>query len=419
MERGFPRRPTGLGALLLAAGAALLVAAPAFLPASAAGRSTPTAEAAEARYEVDAWRAVPGRATAPAVAAPGIVVRRGAAAGEGSSAVSAWRTAAAALCLLAAARFKPGRGPVRRGRSVVALRVFPSCCHRPKQKVLRRLEPYGQIPAWSRRPLIVRRKKKTWQSRAGKRPSNFGRFLIEKQRVRFHYNVKEYQLRKYMRLAYRKGIDYPVDNFLQQLESRLDNYVWRVGLAPTMAGARHFVKEGHIQWKNSTTMKTWRVVNVPSFLLKIGDQVRVNKKNKASQNYGKLNQEDEGPVPVPAHITWDREDMSGTYDDICDRHDFGLNVEERFITLYYSGQSGRLGGALRRRHIRYFEGTSKVIKKGYNGGRIRPTPENILNLKQGIGLNKRGRARPPCLWGRKKPLNSPYEKSNRPAQGVW
>jgi len=140
-----------------------------------------------------------------------------------------------------------------------------------------------------------------------------------------------------LRAAYRTGIEYPVDNFLQQLESRLDNFVWRVGLAPTMAGARHFVKEGHIQWKNGTTMNRFRTVNVPSMLLKIGDEVRVNRKNKASQNYGRLNLESEPTVAIPAHITWDKEEMTGSYNDICDRFDFGLNVEERFITCYYSG----------------------------------------------------------------------------------
>lgn len=242
--------------------------------------------------------------------------------------------------------------------------------------------------------------------------------LIEKQRVRFHYNVKEKQLQTYMRAAWRKGVEYPVDRLLQQLESRLDNFVWRVGLAPTMAGARFLVRCGHIQWKGLNG-KMWRVVNIPSLRLKIGDTVRVNRKKQSSKNTCRLNMEDEGPVPLPAHIEWDRDGMIGRYNDICDRHDFGLHVEERFIIQWYSGQSRRLAGGLRIRHIRYFEGSTKIITKRYNGGRIRPTPENILNLKQGVGLNKTGRQRPPCLWGRRKPLNNPYERANHPKQGVW
>merc|ERR1712086_3430 len=108
-------------------------------------------------------------------------------------------------------------------------------------------------------------------------------------------------------------------------------------------------------------------------------------------------------VMIPDHLKWDTETLEGEYLDICDANDLGIDVEEKYIVMWYSGQRG-----LKRKHTRYFEGTDKVITKRYNGGRTRPTPENILNIKRGIGLNCRGRARPPCLWGRRKPLNSPY-----------
>jgi small subunit ribosomal protein S4 len=276
---------------------------------------------------------------------------------------------------------------------------------RAKQKVLRRLEQYGQIPAWSRQRLHTRRKITPWKTRTPRRPTIWGRHLIEKQRVRFHYNVKESMMQKYMRASFRRGIEYPVDNLLQQFESRIDNFCWRVGLAPTMAGARSFVRGLHVEWRNNK-MKMWRVVNIPSLKLKIGDQVRVRHK-KTSQNHGRKAHDDEGMVPLPAHIQWDRDAMEGTYLNICDNNDFGLHVDERLITNWYSGSRG-----LRRRHLRFFEGTNVVIKKKYRGGRIRPTPENIMNMKRLTGVQKRGRARPPCLWGRKYPLNSPYERSN-------
>jgi small subunit ribosomal protein S4 len=182
--------------------------------------------------------------------------------------------------------------------------------------------------------------------------------LIEKQRVRFHYNVKESQLQGYMRAAFRKGIEYPVDNVLQQLESRLDNFVWRVGLAPTMAGARSFVRALHIEHR-SKNRNRWRIVNIPSQRLKVGDQIRVRHKC-SSQRHGRKGHDDEGPVPLPAHIQWDRDTMEGTYLNLCDNNDFGLNVDERMITMWYSGPFG-----LRRKNLRYFEGTNKVIKKGY------------------------------------------------------
>jgi len=285
---------------------------------------------------------------------------------------------------------------------LVLRRIHPSLA-KPRQKVLRRLEPFGAIPAWSRRPLMKRRLVTPWRIRGTAPPSPYKRQLLEKQRLRFHYNIKEETLQKYMIKAFRKGIEWPADNLLQQLESRADNFVWRVGLAPTMAGARRFVSQGHIQIMQSN-WDQWRTISVPSLRLKVGDRVRVSD-YPSSQKWGRANHDDEGPVTVPAHIEWDRETMSGTYLDICDRQDFGIDIDERLITLFYSGQRG-----LRRKHIRYFEGSEAVINKRHLGGKVRPTPENIMNMKQGVGLNKRGRRRPPCLWGRRMPLNSPYHR---------
>jgi len=336
---------------------------------------------------------------------PPAELHRTASLGEGGSSGFGSACCVGLAVLGALASSLSSRQEAQQRGSVVARQMFPSHA-RPKQKVLRRLEPYGQIPAWSRRGLIKRRLKTPWRSRNTPKPSAYGRQLIEKQRVRFHYNIKEKQMKKYMMRAFRKGIEYPVDNLLQQLESRFDNIVWRVGLAPTMAGARHFVREGHMQYMTGG-MKDWTTCNVPSLRLKIGDKFRVRGKWR-SQNYGKTSMDDEGPVPVPDHLTFDREKMEGVYNDVCDYQDFGLHVEERFICNWYTGPFG-----LRRRHIRYHEGTMRVIKKRYRGGRTRPTPENILNMKRGLGMHKRGRSRPPCLWGRKRPLNNPYEVSRR------
>merc|ERR1740123_1195916 len=103
-----------------------------------------------------------------------------------------------------------------------------------------------------------------------------------------------------MRRAFRKGVEFPVDDLLQQLESRLDCFVWRVGVQPTMAGARHFVREGHMQYKTGS-MKHWTTCNIPSMRLKVGDQIRVRNK-MTSRNSATLMQEAEGPVDVPANL---------------------------------------------------------------------------------------------------------------------
>lgn len=264
----------------------------------------------------------------------------------------------------------------------------------------------------------VEQKVKSWLKFQGaKKPTEYGRMLIERQRIRFHYNVKEAQLQKYMRMAYRSGDTWPVDHLQQLLESRLDNIVWRLGLARTMAAARQYVKQGHLQWQNGTSMVAddlWRTVNVPSMRLKIGDKIRVSQRTKSSVKVANANLETEweGKEAQPSsNIQWDSSTLTGTYTSVCPCDEFGMNVDDHYIISWYSGQQGHKTGSLRRRHIRLFEGTRKVIKKCYNGGKIRPTPENILNLKRGIGLNKRGRHRPPCLWGRRYPLNNAYKST--------
>mmetsp|Transcript_102266 Transcript_102266/g.288929 ORF Transcript_102266/g.288929 Transcript_102266/m.288929 type:complete len:400 (+) Transcript_102266:96-1295(+) len=397
-----PRRPAALAyaaaLFLVAVAAASFSYASGFVP-TAVARGGHVREHGSLGYE--SWKAAGPRAAGN----PSAVVR---AAELGEDAVAPSRPmltwAAAALCILASTASK--RAAAQRRTSLVACHMYPTACGRAKQKILRRLDPFGGVPSLSTRKLVKRRLIQPWRKNPTRRPGAYKLQLLEKQRVRFHYNVKDKQLGVYMRRAFRKGVHFPVDNFLQQLESRLDNFVWRVGLAPTMAAARCFVRQGHMQLQHGE-MTHWRTEVVPSIRLKVGDRVRVSDR-EASQNHAnfyKGTKKEPRNFSIPSHIRWDPETREGEYLDICDRRDIGLDVKERLIVLWYSGQRG-----LRRTHFRYFAGSMRIIKKRYGGPRIRPTPENILNMKRGIGLNTRGRRRPPCLWGRKKPLNSPYSR---------
>lgn len=285
---------------------------------------------------------------------------------------------------------------------------YPSL-NKPRQKLLRYLEPHGEIPAWSTKALVKRRLITPWRKRPTVKPSCYKRQMMEHHRVKYHYNVKNSQMKVYMKRAFRKGVESPVVNFLQQLESRLDNVVWRCGLAPTMASARRFCVQGHMQHITGHGKREWRTVNVPSIRMKVGDRFRVNPR-QPSLNSAKYNMDQEQMVEVPSNLKWDKAKLEGEYLDICDNEELGIDIEDKWIILWYSGQGRNLQPALRRTHIRYFEGSRNIIKKIYNGGRTRPTPENILNMKRGVGLMKRGRAKPPCLWGRRRPLNSAYEK---------
>jgi len=214
--------------------------------------------------------------------------------------------------------------------------------------------------------------------------------------------------------AFAEGRKHPIDTLMQILESRIDNYVWRVGLAPTMAAARWMVRENHIQIRHAKTQRDykdpeWVTTNIPSTLLMLGDEIRVRPKPK-SIGLAKKHQDEDGEVDVPPHLEWDREALVGRYNDVCDSNEVGINVCEDFLLYKFLGPEG-----VRQRHIRFFEGTTTPIPKSYNGGRIRPTPENILNMKRGLGLRKRGIARPPCLWGKKggHMLNDPYEYASK------
>eukprot|EP00437_Effrenium_voratum_P055671 CAMPEP_0181517854 /NCGR_PEP_ID=MMETSP1110-20121109/64934_1 /TAXON_ID=174948 /ORGANISM="Symbiodinium sp., Strain CCMP421" /LENGTH=385 /DNA_ID=CAMNT_0023648175 /DNA_START=127 /DNA_END=1284 /DNA_ORIENTATION=- len=313
------------------------------------------------------------------------------------------RVSAVAVCALVAAVAE--KRP--RAEKVVA-HIFPTRCM-SRQKTMRRLEPFGEMPAWSRKPLLRKKLKQPWRKRPTRPLSQWGRQLYERSRVRCHYNINVRQLTKYVLRAFKEGRKYPIDHLMAILESRIDNFCWRVGIAPTMAAARWMVRENHIQIKSPRKESdykdpVWVTTNVPSTLLKVGDEIRVRPKKK-SQALAKRNQDEDGEVDVPDHLVWDREQLIGSYNDVCDGGDVGIKVNEDFLLLKFLGPQG-----VRQRHIRWFEGTTIPIEKHYNGGRIRPTPENILNMKKGNGLNVRGSKRPPCLWGRKRnPLNNPWE----------
>ena len=316
------------------------------------------------------------------------------------------RASAAALCALVAV--SADRRSRQRAEKVV-VRMFPTRA-RSRQKTMRRFEPFGEMPAWSRKPLLRKRLKQPWRKRPTKKLSMKGRYCIERSRVACHYNINIHQLTKYVLRAFKEGRKHPIDHLMQILESRIDNFLWRVGLAPTMAAARWMVRENHIQIRHAPKDSDyqppdWVTTNVPATLLMLGDEIRVRPK-KRSIGLANKHQDEEGEVDVPSHLEWDREELIGRYNDVCDSNEIGINVCEDFLLYNFLGPEG-----VRQRHIRWFEGTTIPIPKIYNGGRIRPTPENILNMKKGAGLRLRGRRRPPGLWGKtgSTMLNNPWE----------
>jgi small subunit ribosomal protein S4 len=102
--------------------------------------------------------------------------------------------------------------------------------------------------------------------------SNFGEQLLEKQRLRFHYNISEKTLKRYFQKAKKKKGN-TVDNLFQLLESRLDTLALRAGFAPTIYAARQLVSHGHLKVNGFK-------VNLPGFLVSDSDVVSISDKAK-------------------------------------------------------------------------------------------------------------------------------------------
>jgi len=160
-----------------------------------------------------------------------------------------------------------------------------------------------------------------------KKMSEYGLQLREKQKARRFYGILESQFRGYFGLAVkRKGVT--GENLLQILESRLDNVVYRLGLATSRPEARQLVRHGHFTLNG-------KKVNIPSILLKPGDIVAVRDKFKASDKLKSI-VEIAGSKVVPKWLEFDAENYVGKVISLPDREDIDLPISEHLIVEYYS-----------------------------------------------------------------------------------
>lgn len=194
----------------------------------------------------------------------------------------------------------------------------------PKTKVARRFsEPiFGPDKALSKRPTsqgphpLNRRKKM----------SEYGAMLAEKQKAKYTYGVLERQFRNLFEKASRKdGVTGEV--LLQLLEARLDNVVYRLGIAPTRAAARQLVSHRHITVDG-------RVVNIPSYTVKSGQRVGVRERAKSLEVIqASLAGVNHSKYPW---IEWDEAAKAGTLLHYPERADIPENIKEQMIVELYS-----------------------------------------------------------------------------------
>ncbi len=161
--------------------------------------------------------------------------------------------------------------------------------------------------------------------KAGRKKSEYGQQLNEKQKLRFIYGVLEKQFHKYYLDATKKdGIT--GEMLLQILESRFDNVIFRLGLANTRREARQLVSHAHF-------LINGKKVNIPSYLVKPGDVISVREKSRSSVKFTTLMGQD---VIVPKWLDMNKDTMEGRVIALADRDDIDYPVEEHLIVEFYS-----------------------------------------------------------------------------------
>ena len=192
-----------------------------------------------------------------------------------------------------------------------------------RQPVLKRCKTLGINPA----TMGIDKSSNRNPKQGRKKQSEYGLQLNEKQKVKFIYGVLEKQFRKYYVMATKKqGIT--GEMLLQILESRLDNVVFRLGLANTRREARQIVNHGHITVNGQK-------VDIPSYLVKPGDVIAVREKSKNSIRIKEIVETNANRV-VPKWLSMDKNTLTGKVITLAARDDIDYEVEEHLIVELYS-----------------------------------------------------------------------------------
>ena len=194
----------------------------------------------------------------------------------------------------------------------------------PKTKIARKFGEaiYGEDKSFERRNYPPGQHGNN--RRRGKK-SEYAVQLQEKQKAKYTYGILERQFRNLFKKATAaQGITGEV--LLQLCESRLDNVVYRMGIAPSRSGARQLVSHRHITVNGD-------VVNIPSYQLKAGDVVAVREKSKSLDA---IERSLENSTHIYEWITWNSEKKEGTYVSIPERIQIPENINEQYIVELYS-----------------------------------------------------------------------------------
>ncbi|MUL36477.1 30S ribosomal protein S4 [Gloeocapsopsis dulcis] len=196
----------------------------------------------------------------------------------------------------------------------------------PRLRVVRRL---GELPGLTRKS--ARRSYPPGQhGQNRKKRSEYAVRLEEKQKLRLNYGLTEKQLLRYVRRA-RRVTGSTGQVLLQLLEMRLDNTIFRMGMAPTIPAARQLVNHGHITVNG-------RVVDIASYQCRPGDAIKIRDR-EASRKLVEANLQYPGLANLPSHLEFDKNKLEGKVNSLVEREWVALQVNELLVVEYYSRQA--------------------------------------------------------------------------------
>ena len=190
--------------------------------------------------------------------------------------------------------------------------------------VLKRCRSLGIEPAY----LGIDKKSNRSFSRAGKKTSEYGLQLREKQKAKFIYGMLEKPFRNLFDRAQKMKGGTAGENLLTLLELRLDNVIVRLGFARTRSEARQIVSHKHV-------LVNGKCVNIPSYTVKAGDTIEIREKGKRTQRYKDILEVTAGRT-VPAWLEADQENLTGTVKEVPTRDQIDVPVDEMLIVELYS-----------------------------------------------------------------------------------
>lgn len=198
----------------------------------------------------------------------------------------------------------------------------------PRLRIVRRL---GELPGLTQKPCTrnyppgQHGPKKKLTANQKSKESQYAIQLKEKQKLRFNYGISERQLITYVREARRrKGSTGEI--LLQLLEMRFDNIVFRLGFAPTIAGARQLISHGHF-------LVNGRKINIPSYLCKVNDSISVA---TSAAKIVKTSVERFANNQIPSHLEVNTDKLTANIKNVIPRDLVALQINELLVVEYYS-----------------------------------------------------------------------------------